>query len=66
MSYDYYGARKRKMRRQIRSIINLGITIIVLISILIIGGVAAKQARGPIPDIINPSSTTITNTYYFN
>ena len=70
MSYDYYGARerarKRKMRRQIRSIISMGITIIVLISILIIGSVVAKQAVGPTPDITSPTPVLSTNTYYFD
>lgn len=71
MSYDYYGARerarKRKMRRQIRSIISMGITIIVLISILIIGSVVAKQMVGPTPDIIDSSpAVTSTHTYYFD
>ena len=70
MSYDYYNARertrRRKMRRQIRSIISMGITIIVLISILIIGSVVAKQAMGPTPDITPPTPVSSTNTYYFD
>lgn len=70
MPYDYYGARerarKRKMRRQIHSIISMGITIIILITILIIGGVVAKQAVGPTPDITSSTPAFSTNTYYFD
>lgn len=66
MSYERGRARKRKMRRQIHSIISMGITIIILISILIIGCVAAKQTMGPTPDIISPTSIPSTNTYYFD
>ena len=61
MSYER--ARKRRMRRQIHSIISIGITIIVLISILIIGTMTAKQAMGPIPDITSP---TPVSSYYFD
>ena len=68
MSYNYYSERtyKRKMRRQIRSIISMGFTIIVLISILIIGSVVVKQAVGPTPDITSPTPVSSTNTYYFD
>ena len=54
------------MRRQIHSIISMGITIIILISILIISCVAAKQTAGPVPDITSPTPVPSTNTYYFN
>ena len=71
MPYDYYSARERvrrqrKMRRQIRSIISMGFTIIILISILIIGGAVAKQAVGPTPDITSPTPVSSTHTYYFD
>jgi hypothetical protein len=54
------------MRRQIYSIISMGFTIIVLISILIIGSLVAKQSVGPIPDITSPTPVSSTNTYYFD
>lgn len=53
------------MRCQIHFIISIGITIIVLISILIIGCVAAKQTVGPTPDITSPTPIS-SNTYYFD
>lgn len=70
MPYDYYGTRertrKRKMRRRIRSIISMGFTIIVLISILIIGSVVVKQTVGPTSDITSPTPEPSINTYYFD
>lgn len=68
MSYNYYieRARNRKMRRQIRYIIGIGITIIILISMLIIVNVVAKQGVGPTQDIISPTLTFSTDTYYFD
>lgn len=68
MSYNYYieRARNRKMRRQIHYIIGIGITIIILISMLIIVNVVAKQGVGPTPDIISPTPTFSTDTYYFD
>lgn len=66
MFYKREQVRKYKMRRQIHFTISMGITIIILISILIIGCITAKRTVGSIPDITSSTPVSSINTYYFD